>query len=78
MALASVGVRKVNVLRRVKISICATGSELIHYASLNCPLGRIRDSNSSYMIKALEDMGAEVVHKSPVVDGPGLAPRDAI
>ncbi|MCJ1247945.1 hypothetical protein MMC30_005160 [Trapelia coarctata] len=68
MALASLGVSKVTVLRKARIAILCTGSELLSYESDEDCQDRIRDSNGPYIEAALQMVGVGVTYLGIVRD----------
>lgn len=70
MALASAGIKELMVLRKVRISVYTTGSEIVAFDSPDCSSSQIRDSNGPYIKKTLETMAlaADVQHHSVADD----------
>jgi molybdopterin molybdotransferase len=65
-SLASIGLKMVPVIKRLRIAVISTGSELTDEVPL--PLGKIRDSNRPSLMAAITEMGAEPVDYGPVPD----------
>lgn len=68
MALASVGVSQVRVLRKPKIAVLSTGSELSDPHEPKLLPGKIRNSTASYLMSAIPFFGAEVRFYGTVTD----------
>jgi molybdopterin molybdotransferase len=66
-ALASLGVRFINVFRKPRVALLATGSELVESGKTPGP-GKLRDSNSPALSVMLEELGCEVVDLGIVPD----------
>jgi len=67
--LTSLGLGKVTVFRRPRVSVIATGSELVRPGKRLHP-GQIYDSNSWMISSALKIMGLEVVTRKTIGDQP--------
>jgi molybdopterin molybdotransferase len=67
MALASVGVSQIQVLKKPRIAILSTGSELTDL-DLELQPGKIRNSTTSYLLSSLELFGAEIFCYGTVSD----------
>ncbi len=65
-SLASMGLKVVPVIRRPRVAVISTGSELTDEVPL--PLGKIRDSNRPSLMAAISEMGAEPVDYGPIPD----------
>jgi len=76
-SLASVGIRKVKVIRKPRVSIIITGNELIEPGSELIP-GKIYETNSFYLISRLKEIGAEVVRRRVVKDDLSIIKREII
>lgn len=62
MALSSVGVSRVVTFRRPKIALITTGAELLPFdvlQNIELPPGKIRNSNSPYLISRLKSLGVD-------------------
>ncbi len=70
MALAAVGCTEVEVRRRPRVTIVATGKELVPPGTKALAPGAIRNSTSSYLAAALPSFGAEVVSLVATGDDP--------
>ena len=68
MALASLGVSRITVLRKARIAIICTGSELLSYESTEENQDRVRDSNGPYLEAALHMLGVDVTYLGIVRD----------
>jgi len=68
MALASVGVGQIRVLRKPKIAVLSTGSELTDPREPKLLPGKIRNSTASYLVSAIPFFGAEVRYYGTVTD----------
>lgn len=62
MALASLGISKIAVYRRLQIAVLSTGSELLSFESNSHDRCRIRDSNGPYIQALLGELGADVTY----------------
>lgn len=67
--LTSLGIRDVKVFKKPRVSVIATGSELVKPGRFLRP-GKIYDSNSSMIAASLRDMGIDIVLKKTVRDQP--------
>ena len=67
--LASMGIHRLRVYRLPKVSLVATGSELVA-AGKKLALGKIYDSNSPMIQAALEEMGLRPVLVQKLMDDP--------
>ena len=70
-ALATLGLSKVNVFQIPKISVIATGSELIQPGK-KLKAGKIYDSNSWMIQAALSNMNLPIISKTIIPDEPAL------
>lgn len=59
MAMASVGITEIEVMRKIKIAIFSTGSELLPPDTENRNAHRIRDANAPYLVAVLRDWGVD-------------------
>lgn len=59
MAMASVGVTEIKVMRKPRIAIFSTGSELLPTDTMNQNAHRIRDANAPYIMAVLRDWNLE-------------------
>lgn len=69
MALASVGLNEVQVVRRSRIGVFSTGNELLYPDMQRPNLHRIQDANGPYIMTSLEDYGADVEFLGVLDDG---------
>jgi len=69
--LASVGVAKVAVYRRIRVAILTTGDELV-MPGQSCNAGKIFNSNYFTLQGLLERLGVEVIFPGIVADNPDL------
>lgn len=51
--LATLGVQKIKVLKRVKVGVLSTGDEIISPYSAEISFGKIRDSNKAMLMTLL-------------------------
>ncbi|KAF1716371.1 molybdopterin molybdenumtransferase MoeA [Pseudoxanthomonas yeongjuensis] len=72
MALAALGVERVEVRRRPRVAILSTGSELVADPSLPLEPGKIRAANAPYLEASLRAFGAEVVTSLTLDDDPAI------
>lgn len=70
MLLAALGVAKVQVRRRPRVAVIATGRELVSDPAQPLQSGQIRDSNRPFLLAQLQAAGAEVVWQGVVGDEP--------
>ncbi|WP_017170827.1 molybdopterin-binding protein [Xanthomonas phaseoli] len=68
MLLAGLGCARVNVVRRPRVALIATGRELIGDPAQPLLPGQIRDGTTSYLLAQLHAAGAEVVWRGQVGD----------
>ncbi|MBB4132084.1 molybdopterin molybdotransferase MoeA [Xanthomonas sp. 3075] len=68
MLLAGVGCERVQVVRRPRVALIATGRELVGDAAQPLLPGQIRDGTSSYLRSQLQAAGAELVWQGQVGD----------
>lgn len=68
MLLASLGVARVQVRRRPRVAVIATGRELVVDPAQPLQSGQIRDSNRPFLLGQLQAAGAEVVWHGVVGD----------
>ncbi|CCF70290.1 molybdenum cofactor synthesis domain protein [Xanthomonas citri pv. punicae str. LMG 859] len=68
MLLAGLGCAQVQVLRRPRVALIATGRELIGDPAQPLQPGQIRDGTSSYLLARLRAAGADVVWRGQVGD----------
>ena len=69
-ALAALGHATLRVVKKPKIGIITTGTELVEANSKILPLGKIRNSNAPYLQAKLREFGAEVKYHGSVSDEP--------
>ncbi len=69
--LASIGAATINVYRRLRVSVLATGDELV---SVGQPLavGQIYNSNAPLLVSLLQQLGCDVVRVAQVPDQPAV------
>lgn len=72
MALAALGVERVEVRRKPRVAILSTGSELVADPSLPLGPGQIRAANAPYLEASLRAFGAEVVMSLTLDDDPEI------
>jgi molybdopterin molybdotransferase len=72
MALAALGVERVEVRRKPRVAILSTGSELVADPSLPLEPGKIRAANAPYLEASLRAFGAEVVTSLTLDDDPAI------
>jgi molybdopterin molybdotransferase len=70
MLLAALGVARVQVRRRPRVAVIATGRELVSDPTQALQSGQIRDSNRPFLLAQLQAAGAEVVWQGVVGDEP--------
>lgn len=70
MLLAALGVARVQVRRRPRVAVIATGRELVSDPAQPLQSGQIRDSNRPFLLAQLQAAGAEVVWQGVVGDEP--------
>lgn len=68
MLLAGLGCARVQVMRRPRVALIATGRELIGDPAQALQPGQIRDGTSSYLLSQLRAAGADVVWRGRVGD----------
>ena len=70
LLLANLGCAAVEVVRRPRVAVVATGTEVV--ADLTAPLlpGQVRNSNARYLMTALAALGCEPQVVSPIPDRP--------
>ncbi|PPV07500.1 molybdopterin biosynthesis [Xanthomonas bromi] len=68
MLLAGLGCARVQVVRRPRVALIATGRELIGDPAQTLQPGQIRDGTSSYLLSQLRAAGADVVWRGQVGD----------
>ena len=68
MLLAALGIARVQVRRRPRVAVIATGRELVSDPAQALRSGQIRDSNRPFLLAQLQAAGAEVVWESVVGD----------
>ncbi|MGL6687319.1 molybdopterin molybdotransferase MoeA [Xanthomonas hortorum pv. gardneri] len=69
MLLAGLGCARVQVVRRPRVALIATGRELVGDPAQPLQPGQIRDGTSSYLLSQLQAAGAELVWRGQVGDG---------
>lgn len=62
LVLASFGIEKIKVMRKIKIGCISTGNEVINDFSKELTYGEIYDSTGPYLHQALQQYGAEIRH----------------
>ena len=81
LLLANVGCTKVAVVRRPRVAVLATGSELVEDLSAALRPGQVRNSNARYLMGALCAAGCQPVLLRAAGDDPGVIAervRDAL
>lgn len=68
MLLAGLGCARVQVVRRPRVALIATGRELVGDPAQPLQPGQIRDGTSSYLLSQLQAAGAELVWRGQVGD----------
>ncbi|MFC7521748.1 molybdopterin molybdotransferase MoeA [Xanthomonas populi] len=68
MVLAGLGCARVQVVRRPRVALIATGRELVGDPAQPLQPGQIRDGTSSYLLSQLQAAGAQVVWRGQVGD----------
>ncbi|AOD15020.1 molybdopterin molybdotransferase MoeA [Xanthomonas fragariae] len=68
MLLAGLGCARVQVVRRPRVALIATGRELVSDPLQSLQPGQIRDGTSSYLLSQLQAAGAELVWRGQVGD----------
>ncbi|MFT4249099.1 MAG: molybdopterin molybdotransferase MoeA [Pseudomonas sp.] len=71
MLLAALGVAAVQVRRKPRVAVIATGHELVSDPAQPLQSGQIRDSNRPFLLAQLQTAGAEVIWHGVVGDEPG-------
>ena len=66
-SIASVGIGEVRVTRRIRVSVGSTGDELVEPGS-RLEEGKIFNSNRSYLITRLKELGADVLDQGIIRD----------
>ena len=77
LLLANLGCAAVEVVRRPRVAVLATGSEVVEDLSLPLRPGQVRNSNARYLLSALAAAGCEAWSAGTVPDRP-LATVDAL
>ena len=72
LLLANVGCREVPVVRRPRVAVLATGSELVEDLSAALQPGQVRNSNARYLVAALHAAGCEPVLLPAAGDDPDV------
>jgi molybdopterin molybdotransferase len=60
LSMASVGITEITVMRKPRVAVVSTGSELLPSSLDQSPLHRINDANGPYLTATLESWGASV------------------
>ncbi|MBI2605745.1 MAG: molybdopterin molybdotransferase MoeA [Deltaproteobacteria bacterium] len=71
MALASLGVARIEVRRQPLVAVVSTGRELVHHAEATLAPGMIRNSTAPYLMTALSRYGARAKYYGAIPDDPG-------
>lgn len=69
--LASIGIASIKVYRRLRVSVLATGDELVE-AGLSLAVGQIYNSNAPLLVSLLQQLGCELVQVAQVPDQPDI------
>lgn len=69
--LASIGVAELNVYRRLRVSVLATGDELVA-AGQPLAVGQIYNSNAPLLVSLLQQLGCNVINVAQVPDQPDI------
>jgi molybdopterin molybdotransferase len=72
MALAALGVERIEVRRKPRVAILSTGSELVADPSLPLGPGKIRGANAPYLEASLRAFGADVATSLTLDDDPAI------
>lgn len=70
LVLDSLGIQKINVYRRPKIALIATGRELVDVNTRDLEFGKIRNSSASYVIRELQKLGCDANFFGIISDQP--------
>lgn len=70
MAMASVGLNKVSVHRKLRVAVWSTGNELSEGSDSVCTDDQILNSNGPYLSAVLREHGADVEYKGILRDDP--------
>lgn len=68
MALASLGISRIAVYRRLRIAILSTGSELLSFEADSHDKSQIRDSNGPYIQASLGELGTDAKYLGIMAD----------
>lgn len=71
MALASLGVARVEARRQPQVAVVSTGRELVDHSETALKPGMIRNSTAPYLMAALSIYGARARHYGTIADEPG-------
>lgn len=72
LALATLGIGKVNVLKKPRIGLISTGREVVDEWSKKLEPGQIFNSTRPYLAASLKGLGAEVKYAGTIPDDPAL------
>ncbi len=72
MALATIGESNISVANKPKIIVFSTGKEIIDDANTKLLPGQIRNSNSPYLISALNEMSLSPTYGGTIFDDPEI------
>ena len=72
LLLANLGCAEVAVVRRPRVAVLATGSELVEDLSVVLEPGQVRNSNARYLASALDAAGCQPVLLRAAGDDPGV------
>ena len=72
MALATVGQKNIEVAKKPRITIFSTGKELVNDADTPLKEGQIRNSNSPYLMAALNEMSQNATYGGTIYDEPEI------
>ena len=61
LAMASVGITELGVLRKPRIALISTGSEIVDPSLQPLPAGKVRNSTGSHLVSAIPFHGAELI-----------------
>ena len=72
LLLANVGCAQVPVVRRPRVAVVATGSELVEDLTADLQPGQVRNSNARYLVAALQAAGCQPALFRAAGDDPGV------